>query len=214
MKVQAPQLPPSLVKDLNLVTLLQSDEKVDSASIANFDASIIKVNAPSIHDSRLEKVTFVKSRMHGSDFLNLKLTKCDLIAADLSRASWHRIAINQSRASGAQLQNSTLRDITFNDCKLDLVNFRMSKIKNVIFKDCNLGEADFYEAKLSNVSFENCKLDKTSFSSVSLKNVDFRTSNLNEIEGLDSLSGAIIDSTQLISLAPRLASVIGIEVKD
>ncbi|HEY5137829.1 MAG TPA: pentapeptide repeat-containing protein, partial [Methylococcales bacterium] len=99
-------------------------------------------------------------------------------------------------------------------CKLDLANFRFSKLTNVIFKDCTLEEADFYMAELRDVAFQNCVFEKTEFSGSKLRQVDFRTSDVLGVQGIGSLAGAIIDSSQLITLAPLLASALKIQVKD
>lgn len=122
--------------------------------------------------------------------------------------------VKNSRCSGLQLQQSTLKDVTFTGSKLNLTNFRFSKLSNVLFEDCILDETDFYMAELKNVSFENCTIDKPEFSSTKFKNVDLRTSVLTNISGINSFSGVIIDSTQLISLAPELAHELNITVKD
>jgi uncharacterized protein YjbI with pentapeptide repeats len=87
-------------------------------------------------------------------------------------------------------------------------------LKNIRFDNCDLDEADFYAAELCNVSFGNCTLSKTEFSGSKLKQVDLRSSDISSVLGANSLAGAIIDSTQLITLAPLLAAEAKIEVND
>ena len=69
-------------------------------------------------------------------------------------------------------------------------------------------------ATLRQVSFDGSTLAGTDFTKASCTKVDLRGAELGITAGYDSLRGATIDSIQLVTLAPRLASHLGITVKD
>jgi uncharacterized protein YjbI with pentapeptide repeats len=194
--------------------LIESDTVLSAASLHSEDISGLHVRNFSANEVRFEKVTFTEARLDKTGFSDIELLNCDLIASAMPEASWRRVLVQDSRCSGMQLQTSALRDITFSNCKLDVANFRFSKFKNVRFKDCILDEADFYAAELENVDFQNCRMDMASFSGAKLKGVDFRSSDITGIVGINGLAGGIIDSMQLITLAPLLAATLKIVVAD
>ena len=116
--------------------------------------------------------------------------------------------------TGVDLSRSTLQDVIFEDCKLDMANFRFSKLKRVKFINCTFSETDFQAAELHEVSFGSCQLGKVEFGQAKIKQVDVRTSELYDIRGWQSLKGLVIDSTQLVMVAPQLANELGIVVKE
>ncbi len=214
MKITAPQLSNDLPVLSNLKQLIKRDETLSSAIISDEDISQLTVKSFAATELRLQKVNVTQARLERTSFSDVEFVNCALIASEFPDSSWRRVAVKGSRCSGLQLQTSTLKDVTFNDCKLNLANFRFSKLTNVCFKDCILDQADFYQSELKNVAFLNCVLDKAEFSASKLKQVDFRSSEITGILGIKSLAGAIIDSAQLMALAPILANELMIEVKD
>jgi uncharacterized protein YjbI with pentapeptide repeats len=90
----------------------------------------------------------------------------------------------------------------------------------VTFEDCVLRDVDFGSAKLSKLRFAGSTLVGADFTRVECKDVDLRGARLGTVDtagikaGYDSLSGTRIDSLQLLTLAPLLASQLGIKVDD
>ena len=84
-----------------------------------------------------------------------------------------------------------------------------------MFDRCELMEVDFGEATLTNLRFPGSRLRRMRFAGAALKKVDLTgATELDVAGGIESLRGAIIDSVQLIDLAPALAVTLGITVKD
>lgn len=214
MNVTAPQLPAKLSTLDNLDQEIQKDETLSEIRVEYADIHGVHINSLSFSEVKMSSVIFAQATLERTSFVDGIFSKCDFTACQLPEASWQRVAIHNGRASGVQLQNSTLKNVLFEDCKMNLANFRFTKLKDAHFKNCDLSEADFYSAQLENVSFENCLLEKTEFSASKLKKVDLRTSNITNVLGIHNLSGAIIDSIQLTLLAPRLAAEYKIIIKD
>lgn len=206
---------PSILEDLrDLKRLILRDETLSGAMLR--DENIAKLAAKNFRATELkfEGLNAAEAKLEKSDFTDIAMFDCELVAANFAEASWRRVLVQNARSTGLQLQTSTFKDVTFDGCKLDLTNFRFAKLKNVCFTGCILDEADFYMAELENVYFRGCSLRKTEFSSAKLKRVDLRTSDVAEIAGVTSLAGAIIDSVQLVALAPLLATASNIQIRD
>jgi uncharacterized protein YjbI with pentapeptide repeats len=78
-----------------------------------------------------------------------------------------------------------------------------------------LRDVDFGEAKLDGVTFAGSRLERARFGRATLKKADFRGAvTIDLADGYESLSGAVIDTGQLLDLAPALAQALGITVKD
>ena len=214
MNIALPQIPAQLTISNNLAAAMKSDETISLTAFKNQDISGLKVKSCVVNESMFDKILFTQAKLEKLGFTDVATSNCDLTAASFPESSWRRVSTKDTRATGLQIQNSTLQDITFLNCKLNLSNWRFTKLKNIRFSDCILDEADFYMATLENVDFQNCSLEKAQFSASTLKNADFRTSNISNLFGIESLSGAIIDSTQLVSIAPLLANAANIIVSD
>lgn len=209
---------PILTDELKLVNILQS-LVIDEATISNILSvdqviSNIKAKAISVKESKLSKITCNEIEIRDLSLDDVFLINSDLSAIRLPNLSAQRVEVKSNRLSGAQIYEATLKDVLFKDCKLDLSNFRFSKLKNVVFEDCMLTEADFAGATFDNVCFKACTLEEADFSNVKVKKLDLQTSNILGINGISSLKGAIITPTQLIGIAPQLASEIGLVISN
>jgi uncharacterized protein YjbI with pentapeptide repeats len=94
------------------------------------------------------------------------------------------------------------------------VNLRDATLIDVRFSDCVMRSVEFGSARLTRVSFAGSQLSAADFTKVTCSSVDLRGASLEISAGFESLGGAIIDSVQLVSLAPYLARHLGIRVAD
>ncbi len=143
-----------------------------------------------------------------------------LVALDIAESSLTDVWFTGCVFAGVQAFTTQLRRVTFRGCKLDSVNFRDCTLIDVSFEDCVLRDADFGSARLTRVRFGGSTLTGADFSRVTCKNVDLRGARLGSDEvagikaGYDSLHGVRIDTPQLMTLAPILASHLGLTVTD
>jgi uncharacterized protein YjbI with pentapeptide repeats len=170
-------------------------------------------------DREIEGVALAPTALDDADFRGIRVI--DVSAERLSATSgdWRaagllRVDLREARLTGLDLGEARLREVRFRGCKLDYVNFRHAAIEYVSFEDCVLAHADFQGAKLDSVRFEGCALAEADFSKATLSRVDLRGSELAGIGGsLLGLAGAVVDSLQLMDLAPQLAAELGIQVE-
>lgn len=172
--------------------------------------------------TRVERLEAEGCRLSGLRFAGAKLGKfqvADVIfnrteAAGLqtAEAAMLRVAVTDSRLTGADFGEALLEDCVFENVKLDESGFRFATFKRVRFENCVLRNVDFTGVKMSNVSFSGCDLNGSNFDSAICKSVDLRGETLTSIKGVHGLKGATISSDQLIQLAPLLAAEAGFDV--
>jgi len=184
-------------------------------------AEQVELVAESLRAEReLEGVALAPTALDHTDLRGLRLVdvSAERLAAasgDWRSASLLRVELREARLTGLDLGEARLREVRFRGCKLDYVNFRHAEIEYVSFEDCVLAQADFQGARLESVRFEGCQLAAADFTKATLTRVDLRGSELAGLGGsLLGLRGAVIDSLQLIDLAPQLAVELGIVVED
>jgi uncharacterized protein YjbI with pentapeptide repeats len=143
-----------------------------------------------------------------------------LVALDIAESSLTDVWFSGCVFAGVQAFSCVGRRVLFRGCKLDSVNFRDCKLTEVAFEDCVLRDVDFGSAKLAKARFAGSQFVNVDFTRTTCSSVDLRGARLGTEEapgikaGYDSLSGTRIDSLQLVTLAPLLASHLGIKVAD
>jgi uncharacterized protein YjbI with pentapeptide repeats len=143
-----------------------------------------------------------------------------LVGTDLAEASLTDAWFSGCVLAGVQAYSCAARRVLLRGCKLDAVNFRDARLTDVVFEDCVLRDVDFGSARLLRVRFAGSQLTGIDFSKVSAQDVDLRGARLGSGDtpgikaGYDSLGGTVIDMPQLMTLAPLLASQLGIRVAD
>jgi uncharacterized protein YjbI with pentapeptide repeats len=212
--VRSPRLPTQLEHSTDLRQLLMSDRTINAIEYVSQDITNFSARSAIINESILDRLSAAEANLERLSLTQVSITRGELTATNCEASTWQTVKLKDTRCSGLKLQTGTLKDVTFANCKLDLANFRYTKLERVRFIDCILSESDFYMATLKDVFFENCSLISTEFSSAKCKNVDLRGSDVSTIRGISGLKGAIIDSMQLIAIAPLLAQEAGLSVKD
>jgi uncharacterized protein YjbI with pentapeptide repeats len=210
--------PPQITSSLDPQAITGSDV-ADTAVFSLIEADacdLVGANAKSVlfDKATLNKVQLMAAQLLELKLADVRLTKCDLSNAALLQGSWRRVEAIECRMTGVQLGETTLADVCFERCKLNLANFRYAQLATVRFIDCDLRGSDFLGARLKDVAFEGCDLADASFHQANLEEVDLRTSAVAAIKDADGLRGGVIDSVQLIELAPLLAATLGIRVLD
>lgn len=212
MKFQKPQLPTQLddVTDLEL----QDETTYENMRLQNGNFAGIHAANISFDECELIRPIFSGTKLLKLQLRDVCINGGDMTALVASDSGVMRVAFNDIRMTGFDASQSTYKDVVFKNCKLNMANFRFSKFNTVRFEDCDLTEADFQNAELSNVVFRNCTLYKTQYSGARCKKVDLRSSQLFDLGGWQSLSGASIDSAQLMQVAGELAHELHITVSD
>jgi len=219
--VTAPRRPPRRLEDPSFTAALQplpgplgEDESYDRYHITGEAFSGVMAAGSRFAECAFSSVTFDGGELRRSRLSEVIFRKVRVVAADLAETDWLDAWFGGCVLAGVQAYGSSLRRVTFRDCKLDSVNFRDATLTDVQFEDCVLRSADFGGATLTRVRFPGCQLEGADLTKVTCTDVDLRGAALGITGGYESLRGTVIDSVQLVSLAPLLARHLGIAVED
>src|SRR3954468_7030010 len=191
-----PELPrlPEDDLDASPLTVLQNEAFIVGAAVAGADLSGQRAESLSLTD--------------------VEFTRCNLANLQVPRARMSRVAIADSRLTGATLTESHLRDVTIRGCRADLSSFGFSRLERVTFEDCVLTGADFLEARLDSVRFHGCDLTEADIRGARLNACELRGCRLERLEGVASLRGAALEWPAIVELAGTWAAALGIELLD
>lgn len=206
------QLPTHL--DQVAIDTLEHDARISELELA--DASLADQHANGV---TFGTVKLARVDLSGSRLEHLKITDGALYACNLANirgrgASIERVRIEGSRLTGIDLTEGALIDVTLQGCRIDLASFGFSRLQRVTFEDCLLTQTDFLEARLDSVRFHGCDLGRADFRDTRLERCEFRRSDLTDIQGVKSLSGAAMDWADIVGMAGVWAAALGIEVLD
>lgn len=210
---QAPDL------DLDALDRVESVElapglELDGVRLSSLSLDYAEAGSVRLEQVRLEDVSMGESKLRGLRIVDTAASEISAANGDWGGAQLRRATFEGGRLTGLSLGEARLEEVEFKNCKLDYANFRHSTIDHVTFEDCVMTDADFQGAVIRASRFANCLLARADFSTADLAWVDMTGSDLEVAGSAAGLRGAIIDSLQLIDLAPRLARELGITVKE
>jgi uncharacterized protein YjbI with pentapeptide repeats len=162
----------------------------------------------------LTGVTVQGGRLQRARFSDVFLQDVRLVSTALGETQWTDVTFDRSAGAGVEMFGAELRRVTFRGCKLDSVNFRGAELTEVTFDDCDLRDVDFAGATLTRSAFGGSRLARADLTGTSLDQADLRGAELGLIIDKNSLSGAIVSTGQLVSIAPVLAETMGITIRD
>jgi uncharacterized protein YjbI with pentapeptide repeats len=145
---------------------------------------------------------------------DLRFDECDLSAIAASGFGMRRVAMRGTRLRGVALSKGQYDDGLLEDCVTEELSMRFSGLRNVVFRNCDLTGADFYQATFDHVTFEGCRLRTARFHAATVKCLRITGCDLSGLTGATDLKGAVIDLDDLATLAPSLASEVGINLAD
>lgn len=204
---------PHLPKELRVVRSLDQGTDFLGVQVEGYVLTRTVSARLKIEESLIASVELTGAKLPKLDLADVIIRKCLLSGIYSDGASWLSVELHDCQLAGAILSDALIKHTLFRGVKLDMVNLRFAKLHNVVFEDCSCREADLCGTELGNVSFKNCDLTQADFSSVKCDNVDLRSSNLEDMKGISSLTGATISETQLISLSYALAASVGFKVE-
>ena len=187
----------------------------------DFSHSLVRgdFSAQSREDTHVEQSRIVQAQFTGALLSRSRLTdvvveNSDFSGAELDEAVIERVEFRECRMSGVIFSRCSLRDVRFVGCRVNEANFRMSKIAQVLFEDVELRGSDFYAATMESTSFFDCDLTNAEFTKASIPDVRFHGSTLLDLKGAEYLTGAIIESSQVLPVALAVLAALRIRIDD
>lgn len=195
-------------------------EDLDESLDGEFEHSLVRLTGDSTGATGAGELTRSLGRgttMAGSRFTRLTLSDVSLQAVDLSTAVWERVnarrvEIADCRTVGWRIAFDLAEDLYFGGLRLDVGALFVGRTKSkVVFENCTFRDTTV-KGRLDGVVFHDCDLAGVDLRVDTAKGCDLRTSRLDGAQGLLSMRGARITTTQAIAIADLLATEIGFEV--
>jgi uncharacterized protein YjbI with pentapeptide repeats len=185
-------------------------ELFDGLTAEGDDVADARFDECAFRSVSLTDVSFRRGR-----FTDVWLGGGRLVGGDLVETRWLDVTVTSTVLAGVEAFGAELRRVVFHGGKLNSVNLRGARLREVVFENCVLDDVDLTGAALTDVRFPGSALRGVRVAKATLSNADLRGATALEFaDGYDALRGAIIDSTQLVELAPLLAHALGIAVRD
>jgi uncharacterized protein YjbI with pentapeptide repeats len=189
------------------------DFDVEFALVESADQTEVTGDGSVAH-SVLRRVDFSGARLGPLRLIDSIFEDVELSNASIQRATVNRVELTRCRAIGLRLSVEQAGDLYVEECRIDFATIRIVKIKKIAaFVGCSFREATI-AGDLSNAVFLDCDFTDTEFAASNANDCDLRASQLTGARGLHTLRGALITPEQAISVADRLATEIGLVVKE
>jgi uncharacterized protein YjbI with pentapeptide repeats len=208
-------LPPRIPESLSSYPdALLPDEGTISHSLIGGDFSAQTSVGVTLEQCRVADAQFTGASLERLRLTDVVVESSDLSGADLDEASLLRVEFRDCRMSGVLLTRANLAEVTITRCRLDRASFRMSDVRSVAFDADDLSGGDFYATQLIETRMFDCDLTGAEFSKASAPGLRLHGSTLYDLLGGEGLSGAVIESSQILAVALGVLSALGIEVDD
>ena len=199
------ELPRDDLKDDGLyVSLEYSNLELANRNAISVEIDRCRYSKVSFRQASLDRVLVSDSRFDGCDLANARAVDSSLL----------RVALTACRMTGLSWISGGVRETEFTNCRMSMTSFRFSTFKNTLFADCLIENADFQAADLRGARFERCNLTGVQLSNAQMQGTQFADCILTGINGVTSLQGAIMRSTDIIDLAYVFAGALGIKIED
>jgi uncharacterized protein YjbI with pentapeptide repeats len=191
-----------------------SDDRTISRSLIGGDFSAQTAVGVTLEQCRVADAQFTGASLERLRLTDVVVEGSDLSGADFDEASLLRVEFRDCRMSGALFTRARLGEVTMTRCRLDGASFRMSETRSVEFDAGDLRAADFYASKLVQTRIFDGDLTGAEFSKASAPGLRLHGSTLLDLRGGEYLSGAVIESSQVLAVAVGVLSALRIEIDD
>jgi uncharacterized protein YjbI with pentapeptide repeats len=202
------------VLDRGEITVLHHDDRICDVELTEVALGEQHASGVAFETVKLAGADLSGSRLEHLRIVDGALYDCNLANVYAHNARMNRVAIERSRMTGVDLADAALVDVTIRGCRVDLASFGSCRLERVTFEDCLLAQTDFLEARLDAVRFHGCELARADFRGARLRRGEFRRSDLNGLQGIESLRGAAMERADIVAMAGAWAAALGIEVLD
>jgi len=187
--------------------------QLDGMTFEGVEIDQLDLSNSVVEASRFGSLRSADASLRGSVLGDVVFTSVDIPIVRAARSRWRDVRFEGGRVGSAEFYDSDWSSVHFVGCKLTFVNLRGSDLRDVAFTDCIIDELDTSEANIVRLALPGTRLRRLDVSNATLAHVDLRNSAFDEITGVASLRGAVIDEHQLTLLAPLLARQIGLTVE-
>lgn len=192
---------------------LEDESSYHRLEFADFDLAGVHAESVEFEECRFRNADFSETTLERAAFVDCEFESSNLANLKVARSSMVRARLTGSRMTGLQWVDGGLRDVEVVDSRVDLSSFRFAIFNSVTFSGCNLAGADFTSADISGARFIDCDLTGAQFHHAKMDETRISNCVLDGIAGMQSFTGAIVASNDLVALTYQLAQALGIRIE-
>jgi uncharacterized protein YjbI with pentapeptide repeats len=210
-----PDLPPE-----NELLVPEEFELESDGDYTNLLLRDLDLSGSDVIDSIFDRIRFAKITLNDTSLDKCQFRDARFETCNLANAAWKNCKLAQlefanCKFTGFRLIDAQLANILFENCSGKFAHLNGSVFNKVIFQNCSLPGADFSNCNFRETRFIGCDLSETLFYDAKLQDTDFRSSTIVGMKAFaKDLSGVIMGEEQIRELAPQLAELLGINVRD
>lgn len=167
-----------------------------------------------LSECRLTRVSAAGTVFKHARFVDVEASGLTAHELDLSGATLRGLSLVGSRIGALEAYDGDWSSVSFGESKFEWINLRGSRVQDLEFRDCVIGELDLTGASAKRVAFADCRVDSLTLRGATLRDVDLRGADSGDVVPFSGLSGATLDTGQLIGLLGGIAAELGINLAD
>jgi uncharacterized protein YjbI with pentapeptide repeats len=140
------------------------------------------------------------------------LSEPDITDLGSSDSTWRSVTVEGGRIGAWDLSGGVVDGLTVAGAQLGYVNLRDATLTDVAVRDCRIETLDLAGAKARRVSLSASVIGELVVTRADLGELDLRGAQIERVDGVEDLGGAIISADQLLDLAPALAKMARITI--
>lgn len=192
---------------------LAAQEHHEGLRLVGADLTGCDLTGATFTECELVGVTAHTTILQHSRLIETRIERLDAPVLDATRSTWRDVELSGSRVGALDIYDAEIRSTRCIGSKFDWINLRSSTLEDMLFEDCTINELDLGGASAARVAFVNCHVGSLALAHTRLADVDLRGLEIGTISNLEGLAGATVDAQQVTTLAPALASHLGIRVE-
>lgn len=193
---------------------LEASTSLEALAFDDLETDAVELRGARVESCRLTRLRAAEADLRGTTVTETLLEQLDVPIIRASRTRWRDVRVEGGRLGSAEFYDAEWQSVHFVGCKLSFVNLRGSQLRDVQFTDCVIEELDLGSAEALRVALPGTRIQRLDVSRATLQHVDLRGCDFDELTGVDSLRGTVVDSGQLMLLAPLLAHELGVTILD
>ena len=211
--------PPQIADELTAIEAsdLGPDDAWDGALVrGTFDVGAVtaaEMAGLDVTGCRFEAFDAVGLEVERLSLTDVVFEGCDLSGASLRRSQLRRVEFRDCRMSGVVFPEAVWRDVRMRGCKLDGVHLRGLDAERVELERCLLHDADLTAGRWRAGALLGCDLQDVRFAEIDAAGLRLHGSDVASIRDAQALRGAVIDESQVLSMADALLASLAIRVE-
>lgn len=213
----APQ-PPDLDVAVDLSPLvseqIEPGELVEDVEVEAGDCAVVDLSGCRILGARLRLTGAEEAVLRAARLSEVEIAAPDVPVLRAPYGQWRDVVVTGGRLGTAEAFDAEWTRVALRGVRLRYLNLRSARISDLLLEDCVIDELDLAGAELTRVALPGTRVGRLEADGVRLEAVDLRGVSLATVVGARSLAGAVVDTAQLMELAPVLAAALGMTVLD